>query len=142
MGRCSSSTFHTEPDDEVHYTLTRHLNPSNLIRHRWPTPDRRCVQTSISKKRNLADSSDRFQEIRAAEYCLHSDLLEARIWPVKVALTAPGLLPHSRPLARSISGRNGASQYSSFSNYPPELSRVSGMPIKIKDRPFKFVTRL
>ena len=58
MGRCSSSTLHTEPEDEVHYTLTRHLNPSNLIRHRWPTEDRRCVQTSISEKRNLADSSE------------------------------------------------------------------------------------
>ena len=89
MGRCSSSTFHTEPEDEVHYTLTRHLNPSNLIRHRWPTPDRRCVQTSISKKRNLADSSEvRVQEIRATEYCLHSDLLEPRF----LLLTVPGTI--------------------------------------------------
>jgi hypothetical protein len=27
---------------------------------------------------------------------------------------------------------NGASLYSSFSNYPPEMFRVSGMPIKSK----------
>ena len=28
------------------------------------------------------------------------------------------------------------------SNCPPEMLRLSGMPIKIKDRPFKFGTRL
>jgi hypothetical protein len=28
------------------------------------------------------------------------------------------------------------------SNCPPEMFRLSGMPIKIKDRPFKFATRL
>jgi hypothetical protein len=39
-----------------------------------------------------------------------------------------------------MTGGNGASLYSSFSNYPPEMFRVSGMPIKIKDQPFKFGT--
>jgi hypothetical protein len=41
-----------------------------------------------------------------------------------------------------MTGGNGASLYSSFSSYPPEMSRVSAMPIKIEDRPFKFAARL
>jgi hypothetical protein len=40
-------------------------------------------------------------------------------------------------------GGNGTSLYSSFYlDCPPEMLRLSGMPIKIKDRPFKFGTRL
>jgi hypothetical protein len=53
-----------------------------------------------------------------------------------------GQLPNSRPLARRISGGNGASLYSSFSNYPPEMFRLSGKPIKIEDRPSKFAAWL
>jgi hypothetical protein len=53
-----------------------------------------------------------------------------------------GQFPIGRPLARGMTGGNGASLYSSFSNYPPEMFRLSRMPIKIEDRPFKFGTRL
>ena len=49
-----------------------------------------------------------------------------------------------RPLARSMPGRERRFpvQLAFTSNCPPEMLRLSGMPIKIKDRPFKFGTRL
>jgi hypothetical protein len=53
-----------------------------------------------------------------------------------------GQFPSSRPLAGRISGGNGASLYSSFSDYPPEMFRLSGKPIKIEDRPSKFAAWL
>ena len=46
-------------------------------------------------------------------------------------------------LSPGVCPENGASLHSSFyREFPPEMLRLSGMPIKIKDRPLECGSRL